>query len=93
MQQMQIKGWNKIYSFLSYHSFILIIQDSHCVNTGTGLGGDRDTGNSASFADLVIQLKENRKTKSTAALPTEADHKVCFQTQRIVHFNWFAFLP
>ena len=37
---------------------------------------DGDTGTSASFADLVIQMKENRKTQSTAALPTEAVNKV-----------------
>ena len=44
------------------------------MNKATRLDGD--TGTSASFADLVIQLKENRKTQSTAALPTEAVNKV-----------------
>ena len=44
------------------------------MNKATRLDGD--TGTSASFADLVIQLKENRKTQSTAALPTEAVSKV-----------------
>ena len=46
------------------------------MNTPTRQGGDTD--NSASFADLVIQLKENRRTQSTAALPTEAVNKVVF---------------
>ena len=48
------------------------MQGSHCT---TRPGGDT-TATSASLADLVIQLKQNRKTQSTAALPTEAVNKV-----------------
>ena len=48
------------------------MQGSHCT---TRPAGDT-TATSASLADLVIQLKQNRKTQSTAALPTEAVNKV-----------------
>ena len=68
----------------------MIIQESHCVTTATGLGGD--TGDSASFADLVIQLREQRKTKSTAALPTEAVNKVGMFLTKLISY-WSALLP